>query len=324
MNRRTFIKTVAAATAAAHITATLRAQGTPAYKTKLHKALLADIADDATCERITNAGFHGVELMKKGIPLPDAHKARQTAERHGLKIHSFMGGWAQFNHTDPAERQKSINDVKDMIRLTSAYGASAILLVPCRTSVNVPKPTQFDIEYDPATAHMTRATAGDNAPYADYITAHNTATALSRQAIEELIPTAAEHGVTIALENVWNNLWVHPGIASAFIRSFKTPWVQAYLDLGNHPRYAPTEDWLRALQGTIVKLHIKDFLIDRAKPNDGDFVPIGKGSIDWVSVRNAIEATNTHGWVTIESGGYTDADHARLLDNIFAGKGATL
>jgi hexulose-6-phosphate isomerase len=325
VNRRNFIKTVAAAGAAAtYIPAALRAQeaaAPAAFKTQLRKALLADVADEPTCERIAKAGFPGVELMKKGVSIEDAHKGRQMAERFGVKIHSFMGGWAQFNHADAEARKKSIEDVKQMIRLTSAYGASTILLVPCRVDGPLPKPSQFKIEFDPATLQVSRAAEGD---FADYIAKQNNATNLSRQAIEELLPVAAEQGVIIALENVWNNLWVLPGFAAAFVRSFKTPWVQAYLDLGNHVRYAPTEDWLRAQSGTIAKLHIKDFLVNREKNNDGDFVPIGKGSIDWVSVRKVIEEVGYHGWVTIESGGYSDTDHGLLLDNIFAGKGAVL
>jgi sugar phosphate isomerase/epimerase len=72
----------------------------------------------------------------------------------------------------------------------------------------------------------------------------------------------------------------------------------------------------------IVRLHIKDFKIDRAKKNDGDFVPIGKGSVDWVSVRKVIDEVGYNGWVTIESGGYTDAEHSALMDRFFAGQGA--
>ena len=51
---------------------------------------------------------------------------------------------------------------------------------------------------------------GDNAPYADYIAAHNHATDTSREWVSRLIPIAEKTGVVIALENVSNNLWVKP------------------------------------------------------------------------------------------------------------------
>jgi sugar phosphate isomerase/epimerase len=50
-------------------------------------------------------------------------------------------------------------------------------------------------------------------------------------------------------------------------------------------------------------------------------VKIGDGSIDWKSARRAIEEIGYHGWVTIESGEYTDAEHSALMDRFFAGQG---
>ncbi len=319
------MRTAAAAGAAAALPCLARAaEGAAAFKTQLYKALIAPVADDATCERIAKAGFPGVELTDKKVTVEQALQGRLTAEKHGLKIHSFMGGWADFNNVDADARRASIDDVKRMIRVTAAYGASTILLVPCRVGgMAMPKPSQFKIGFDPATLAVTSVAEGDNAPFAAYIGAQNRATELSRLAVEELISVAAREGVIIALENVWNNLWVQPVFANAFVRSFDVPWVRAYLDLGNHVRYAPTEEWLKTLGSSIAKLHIKDFKVDREKKNDGDFVPIGKGSVDWASVRKAIEAARYNGWVTIESGGYTDAEHSALMDRIFAGHGAT-
>jgi len=325
INRRDFLKAAAVAGAVAALPRLARAAevGT-VFKTQLHKALIAPVADDATCERIANAGFPGVELNDKKVTFEQARLGRITAEKHGLKIHSFMGGWADFNNPDADARRKSIDDVKRMIQLTSAYGAATILLVPCRVGgMAMPKPSQFKIDFDPATLAVKSVAEGDNAPFAAYIEAQNKATELSRQAVDELIPVAAREGVIIALENVWNNLWVLPPFAAAFVRSFDDAWVKAYFDLGNHVRYAPVEEWLKTLSRSIVKLHIKDFAIDRGKKNDGDFVPIGKGSIDWKSVRKAIDGVNYNGSVTIESGGYTDAEHSALMERIFAGQGAS-
>jgi hexulose-6-phosphate isomerase len=297
------------------------ADGGP-FKTRLLKALIAGVADDATCERIAKAGFPGVELTKKEVTVEQAAQGRAVAEKHGLRIHSFMVGWAEFNHADDAKRRASVEDVKRLIRVAAAYGADTVLLVPCRVGGNMPKPSQFKIDFDPETLLVKTVAEGDNAPFAEYIAAQNRATELSRAAVEELIPVAVENRVTVALENVWNNLWVLPEFAAAFVRSFRHERVKAYLDLGNNVRYAPTEQWLRTFGRTIAKLHIKDFKIDRAKKNDGDFVPIGQGSIDWKSVREVIEEIGYNGWVTIESGGYTDAEHSALMDRFFAGQGA--
>ncbi len=322
MNRRNFLKTAAAAGIVSGLPLASRAAERAAFKTKLQKALIAGVADDATCERIAKAGFPGMELQKKDVTIEQAEQGRLTAEKHGLKIHSFMGGWADLNNADPAARRKSIDDVKRLIQVTAAYGADAILLVPCgRLGGVMPKPSQFKIDYDPKTLIVKSVVAGDNAPFAAYIEAQNKATELTRIAVEELIPVAARANVTLALENVWNNLWVLPDFAAGFVRSFNDKQVRAYLDLGNSIRYVQTEAWLRALNKTIVKLHIKDFKIDREKNNDGDFVPIGQGSIDWKSVRAVIDEIGYNGWVTIESGGFTDSEHSALMDRFFAGMG---
>ena len=124
---------------------------------------------------------------------------------------------------------------------------------------------------------------------------------------------------SIGLENVWNNLWVKPDFAAAFIRSFKVATVKAYLDLGNHERYAPAQKWVHTLSDQIVKMHIKDFKVNRDAKNSGGFVRIGDGSIDWREVRRAIEAVGYNGWISIESSGWTDAEHSAIMDRFFAG-----
>jgi len=321
MNRRDFLKAAGAAGIVSGLPSAARGATGGTFKTKLEKALIAQVADDVTCERIAKAGFPGVELTQKGITIEQAIQGRRTAEKHGLKIHSLMSGGGDFNNAGPAARRNSIEEMKHRIRVAAAYGASTLLLVPCRVNGDTPKPAQFKIVFDPKTLLVKSVVEGDNAPFAAYIAAQNMATELSRSAVDELLPVAAREGVIICLENVWNNLWVLPDFAAAFVRSFDTPWIKAYLDLGNHVRYAPTEQWLRTFGRTIAKLHIKDFKIDRAKKNDGDFVPIGQGSIDWKSVREVIEEIGYNGWVTIESGGYSDAEHSALMDRFFAGQG---
>jgi len=96
--------------------------------------------------------------------------------------------------------------------------------------------------------------------------------------------------------------------------------VKFYFDIGNHTRYSAATEWLSALSDQIVKLHIKDFAIDRADPKHGKFVPIGKGSIDFKAVRRAIDKIGYSGWVSIESSGWTDKEHSEIMDRFFDGK----
>ena len=109
------------------------------------------------------------------------------------------------------------------MRAAQAFGADAVLLVPCRVGgMKMPLPWEFVIDFDEAAGHVKRVVAGDNAPYADYIEAQNHATDTSREAVKRLIPLAERCEVVIALENVWNNLWVQPAFFAHFVRSFQT------------------------------------------------------------------------------------------------------
>ena len=121
-------------------------------------------------------------------------------------------------------------------------------------------------------------------------------------------------------ENVWNNLWVKPALFANFVRSFDSPWVKAYFDIGNHVRYAPPEEWIRALGSLIVKCHVKDFRLNRQKRNGGDFVHPRDGSIDWPSVRRELDKVGYNGWLTIEDSGLPLEEFSRRLDLIIAGK----
>jgi L-ribulose-5-phosphate 3-epimerase len=322
--RRDFMTTVAFGAGAAlamdfnNTSSAVRAAETAkTYKTQLHNSFIVGKITPEQMESLAKIGVEGVETTLWDIDVEEAREARKIAESFGIKIHSVMRAWTNFNQPDSAEAD--VQSVIRALRAASAYGASTILLVPCRIGAPAPAPWDFKIEYDPATLMLSKVVDGDNSKYAEYIEQHNAATEATYRCLAPTIPVAAYEGVTIGLENVWNNLWCTPELFAAFVKSFENVWVKAYFDLGNHVKYAPTEDWLRALgKDTIVKLHIKDFLFDKEK-GGGEFVPIGKGSNDWISIRNVIEEIGYDGFVTLESGGYTDEQHVRIFDNFFNG-----
>jgi hexulose-6-phosphate isomerase len=234
-----------------------------------------------------------------------------------------MRGWTNFN--DPAKYGADIESVKTALRAASAYGADTILLVPCRIGgMKMPEAWDFDIDFDPKTLKVKSVAEGDNASYADYIAAQNLATESSIQAVESLIPVAAQEGVRIALENVWNNLWCTPKFFAAFCNYFANPWVGCYFDLGNHVKYARCEEWIKELGNSIVKLHIKGFKVNEVKGKlgggPGDWVKIDQASIDWKLVRKTLSDVRYNGWMSIEEGGYTDEEYSKLLDKIIAGE----
>ena len=108
-------------------------------------------------------------------------------------------------------------------------------------------------------------------------------------------------------------------IAANFIASFDNPWVRAYFDIGNHVKYAPSPDWIRALGKLIVKCHVKDFKLN-SDGHGGSFCNIRDGSVDWPAVRAALDEIGYNGWLSIEGGDLSPQEHGKRLDLIVAGK----
>jgi L-ribulose-5-phosphate 3-epimerase len=317
MNRRQF---VGRATALGLLASTphplLRAANT---RKPLRKAMIVKEVTEPALEPLKAAGFQGVETSHV-CPEAEAAAGRAVAEKLGLRVHSVLRGWMEFNSEDPQKVEDSLEKTRMGLRAAKAYGADAILLVPCRVSgMPMPEAWEFDIEFDKKTCHVTRVAAGDNSRYETYIKAQNRATDTSRAAVEKLVPLAEELKVIIALENVWNNLWVKPALYRQFVASFGSPWVKSYFDIGNHTKYAPPQEWIKTLGPLIAKLHIKDFKLN-ADGHGGKFVHPRDGSIDWPAVRRALDETGYDGWATIEDGGLELAEFSRRFDLINAGE----
>ncbi len=315
LNRRDFLSVSAAAGAAAVLPGQLHAAE---MKTTLHKSLIGT-PSKRTLESWKAAGFDGIESTDRGASPEKAEAARKTAEQIGMKIHSILYGWTNFNN--PKAVEKDIAGVKVALRACQAYGADALLLVPCRIGgMTMPQPWEFDIEFDDKTGHIKKVVDGDNSKFKDYIAAHNHAVDTSIEAVRRLIPTAEKTKTIIALENVWNALWVKPEIFRHFIAMFDSPWVQCYFDIGNHVKYAPPEEWIRTLGKLNVRYHVKDFKLN-ADGHGGRFCDIRDGSVDWPVVRQEIDKLGLDAWMTIEgSGGLSPQERNKRLDLIIAGK----
>jgi len=317
LNRRQFLSRTVVLTAFA--LAPVVPVHAAAFHGRIRKAMIVGEVTEAALQPLREAGFAGVETTHI---CSDAEAAigRATAEKVGMTVHSVLRGWMEFNSTDEKKVEDSLEKTRLALRAAKGYGANAILLVPCRIGgMPMPEAWEFDIAFDEKTGHLKRVTGADKSKYEAYIKAHDQATDTSRAAVEKLIPLAEELKVVIGLENVWNNLWVKPDLFANFVGSFKSPWVKAYFDIGNHVKYAPPQEWIKALGSQLVKLHIKDFKLN---PNGhgGNFVHPRDGSIDWPVVRRAIDQAGYDGWATIEDGGLSLAEFNRRFDLIIAGE----
>jgi hexulose-6-phosphate isomerase len=277
------------------------------YRTKLHRAMIVGKPDEAALRPLKDAGFDGVETTAL-LPEDEAKQCREIAERMGMRIHSVLAGW------DPGVLEKALI-------AAGGFGADAVLIVPGRIGgMPMPEAWEWDIRFDPKTGYLKQVVSGDNAKYAAYIEAHDRATDQAHEAIKPLVPLAQKLKVAIAIENVWNNLWVKPDLLLNLVASFRSPWVKVYFDVGNHVKYmVPPEQWIRTFGKHLSKVHIKDFKLV-ANGHGGDWAHPRDGSVNWPAVRDALEAVKYNGWLTIEDGGLSLTEFRSRLDDIIAGK----
>lgn len=215
------------------------------------------------------AGFQGLELNAPGY---DVARVRQAIADTGLPVDGTVcaSHW-KIRHTSPdaATRAQALEDLKQALRDTHAVGGHTVLLV---------------------------AGKGEDGPEAEIWPR-------SVENIAKAIPLAAELGVAIAIENVWNQFcYDHDGGADQtadkyvrYVDDFNSPWVGMQFDIGNHWKYGNAGDWIRQLGKRVIKLDVKGF--SRA---EGKFTPIGQGDIDYADVRKALREINFHGWLAAE------------------------
>ncbi|MEN6457415.1 MAG: sugar phosphate isomerase/epimerase family protein [Thermoguttaceae bacterium] len=314
MNRRTFLSTSVAIGAGLTLAGHVHAGGS---ETRLRKALIGQ-PDAQTLQRWKAARFDGIETPKWQTSPREAAAARRLAESFGMTIHSVLFGWGSLNG-DAKAAADSVAQMETALQAARAYGAQTVLYVPCQIGgMAMPGPRELDVRFDEQSGHLRQVVAGDNAKYRKYIDAHNHATDASREGIRRLIPTAEKTGVIIALENVWNGLWLKPDLFANFVGSFHSPWVRAYFDIGNHVKYAPSQAWIATLGSLLVRCHVKDFKLDGR--GGGDFCNIRDGSVDWPAVRKSLDKIGYHGWLTIEGGDLSPEEHSERLDLIISGK----
>jgi hexulose-6-phosphate isomerase len=149
-----------------------------------------------------------------------------------------------------------------------------------------------------ANAHLWGAdTLLLNPAVVDARTSYGDAWARSQAVIRsEILPVAEELQIVIGIENVWSGFLLSPLDYVRYIDELESPWVRAYLDVGN-PIFGCPEHWVRIAGSRLVKLHVKDFRFDRAHGRFF-FAKIGQGDIDWAALRAALLEIGFCGYMT--------------------------
>lgn len=294
-NRRKFLATTTALGALTAMSQPANAVGTEIKHTTERRRLLKTlkvgmVKGNNLLEKFKiakSAGYDGIELDSPGF---NVEEARQAIKESGLPVDGSVCSthWG-IRHTsaDPSVRAKALNDLETALRDTHAVGGHTVLLV---------------------VGH------GKDGPESEIWPR-------SIENISKALPLCAELGMTIAIENVWNEfLYQHNGpnnqTAEKFIKyvdEFRSPWVGMQFDIGNHWKYGDPAGWIRALGKRVVKLDIKGY--SRQK---NDWADITEDDLPWADVRKALDEIGFHGWVAAEVNGGDQSRLGRIAQQIDA------
>jgi L-ribulose-5-phosphate 3-epimerase len=279
-SRRHFLQTAAASAATVSLagnTLATRVSTGAELKGQLFKTLKIGMVGEgstltAKFKAAKAAGFAAIELNAPGI---NTDEVKRAIAESGLPVDgSVCGSHWQIRHTDkdPEVRAKALEDLTNALIQTEAVGGKTVLLV---------------------VGH------GNDGPEEEIWER-------SVENISKALPLAGQLGVSIAIENVWNQFcYDHGGDSNQtadkyvkYVDEFNSPLVGMQFDIGNHWKYGSMGDWIRQLGKRIIKLDVKGFSRENNR-----FTKIGEGDLDFADVCDALSEINFHGWCAAEVGG---------------------
>ncbi len=220
-------------------------------------------------------GYEGVELTLEpqgditvSTSDDDLAAIKTYADELGMKVPTMatLLYWESPLIGPGGEQPEAAQEItRHLLRCARALGAETILTVPCTVGP--------DLHYD---------------------VAYQSGLELYRK----MGPMAAEYGINIGVENVWNKFLTSPLEFARFIDEIDHPSVGAYFDVGNVLLFGFPEQWIRILAGRIVAVHIKDFRT--AVGNLDGFVDLLEGDVAWDAVIDALRGIGYDGPVTAE------------------------
>jgi len=297
MSRRSFVRTcgmgaAAAMTAGMTVTKTKRAKGESTTGGEIKKAFVfgmlpRNLSIEDRFKLAADIGIQGVEIGTTRDP-ETLKKMIAASEKTGVRIHSIMNSdhWGSpFSSSDPDVVEKGMNCMNVSLQNAKDCGADTVLLVPAVVSPSV----RYAEAYERSLVQ-----------------------------IKKLLPLAEKLKVIIGIENVWNKFLLSPIEFARYVDEFKSPFLQAYFDVGNVVLFGYPQDWIRTLGSRIVKVHVKGFDAKRSR-----FTNLRDGTIDWPEVRRALKEVGYKGFMTAELGG-GDRDYLKdvseRMDKIIAGE----
>jgi len=222
------------------------------------------------------SGYEAIELTLEAegeicpeTPADDIKRFKQMANEIGLQTPTVASGlyWSDpVVGPDDAAGEKGMAIVRKQLEFAQVLGAATILVVPCTVTPEFP----YDMAYD-------RALEIFSGPIAE---------------------EAAQRGVNIGIENVWNKFLLSPLEFRNLLDEINKPFVGAYFDVGNVLISAYPDQWIRILGERIKAVHLKDFKCSIGTIEG--FIDLLEGDVPWDRVMAAFKAIGYDGPVTAE------------------------
>lgn len=267
MNRRSFLATLAAATAAPALS------HANSFKGRIYKAVKVTMirGDMPLLDRFKiaqDAGFDGISLFAPDRF--DLKEALAAQDKTGVRIHNVNGSYhwkERLSDANADVRKKAIQNLKDSIQFSADCGGDSVLLV----NGKVTNPNSEN---------------------------HEQVRARSSAGIREAIPLAARLGVRILCENVGNGFCPDAAQWKEYLDALDSPFVGAFFDIGNHHGFRGAPHWIRTLDHQVVKIDVKDRNLQTDRNCN-----LFDGHVDWAEIRRALLDIRFNGWATAEVGG---------------------
>ncbi len=236
-NRRTFLKTVASATAAASLSGEAQAQSggsAPRKRVKLGIASYSywhfrppKVSIEAVIEKAAELGVEGVDILHRQMDLVERAPVDAAARAYcqKLKRHAFRNGvdliclstHQNFVQATPEERQKHIEHTINCITLAHEMGIPSIRLNSGRWNTIA----SFD---DLMAARGLEPVLPGHTEDEGF--------KWCIDSIEQCLPKAEQYGVMLALENHWG-LTRSPEGLLRIVNALPSPWLGVLMDTGN-------------------------------------------------------------------------------------------
>mgnify|MGYP006422052007 FL=1 len=230
------------------------------------------------CEKAAALGFDAIEIFAPSPDAVDPDELNVLLERHNLQVAAVGTGAGMVKHglcltdPDPAKREEAKSFIRSIIDFGGPYGAPAII-------GSMQGKWGGDLDLDGALA-------------------------LLREALDELGPYAAKHGVTLIYEPLnryETNLIKTIADGVAFMKTLSTDNVKLLADLFHmNIEEANIADALRTGEGYIGHVHFVD----------SNRQATGLGHMDYAPIAAALKETNYDGYASAEAFPIPDSETA--------------